>query len=59
MDDRDRAEMHALLDQFRKAMARENEALFFDRDARVRIGEVIGNTMRQGGSEFGYLRRRA
>jgi hypothetical protein len=53
MDDRDRAEMHALLDQFRKAMARENEALFFDRDARVRIGEVIGNTMRQGGSEFG------
>ena len=33
MTDRDRDEMQALLDQFRKAMARENEAQLFDQDA--------------------------
>ena len=40
---KDRAtEMKALLDQFREAMARENEALVYDKTARERIGEMIG-----------------
>jgi hypothetical protein len=45
----DRAEMQALLDQFRKAMTRENDVLLYDREARIRIGEMIGSAVRQGG----------
>jgi hypothetical protein len=58
-DDRDRAEMRALCDQFRELMAREVDQQLFDSVTCVRIGEIIGSTTRQGGSEFGYLRRRA
>ena len=58
MTDRDRAEMQALLDQFRKAMARENEVQLFDHEARQRIGKMIGKATREGGSDFGYLPRR-
>jgi hypothetical protein len=58
MTDRDRDEMQALLDQFRKAMARENEAQLFDQDARKRIGEMIGKATREGGADFGYLPQR-
>ena len=58
MADLDRAEMEALLDQFRRDMARENDVLLFDHEARQRIGEMIGKAVRQGGSEFEYLRRR-
>jgi low affinity Fe/Cu permease len=54
----DRAEMQALLDQFRRDMARENDVLLFDHEARQRIGEMIGKAVRQGGSELEYLRRR-
>ena len=50
MDDRARAEMQALLDQFREAMARENAELLFDQAAKVRIGEAIGTAARQGRS---------
>jgi hypothetical protein len=38
MDDRDRAEMQALCDQFRREMAREVDEPLFDHDARARIG---------------------
>jgi hypothetical protein len=43
----------------RQAMACEVDQQLFDSEGRVRVGEMIGSTMRQGGSEFGYLRRRA
>jgi hypothetical protein len=56
MTDRDRDEMQALLDQSRRAMARENKAPPFDQDAKQRIGEMIGKA--QQGSEFGYLLQR-
>jgi hypothetical protein len=58
MTDCDRAEMRALCDQFRQAMARENDVLLYDREARMRTGEIIGSALHQGGSGFGYLRRR-
>jgi hypothetical protein len=58
MTDRDRAELRALCDQFRRAMASENDVLLYDQDAKPRIGEMIGSAVRRGGSEFGYLRRR-
>ena len=56
---KDRAEMKALLDQFREAMARENEALVYDKTARERIGEMIGRSTRPDGNVFAYLRRKA
>jgi hypothetical protein len=59
MDDSDRAEIRALCDQFRQLMARQVEVPLFDNEARVRIGEMSGSAVRDGGSEFGYLRRRA
>jgi hypothetical protein len=57
MDDRDRAEMRALADQFRELMARQNEVAPFNEAARQRIGDAIGKAARQGGSGFTYLRR--
>jgi hypothetical protein len=54
MDDPDRAEMRALLDQFRELMAREVEAPLFDQEARQRIGHMIGSAVRRGGSAFSY-----
>jgi hypothetical protein len=39
-------------------MARENDVLLYDRKARMRTGVIVGSAVRQGGSEFGYLRRR-
>jgi hypothetical protein len=56
MTDRDRAEMRALCDQFRRAMARENDVLLFDRDARIRIGEAIGKAARHGRSDYAAVR---
>ncbi len=58
MDDRDRAEMQALCDEFRELMARDVDKQLFDDEARRRMGELIGSTARRGGSQFGYLRRR-
>jgi hypothetical protein len=58
MDDSDRAEIRALCDQFRQLMARQVEVPLFDNEARVRIGEMIGGAVREGGSEIGYLRQR-
>jgi hypothetical protein len=54
MTDRDRAEMRALCDQFRREMARQVDEQMCDHEARQRIGQMIGQA-RQG-SEFGYLR---
>jgi hypothetical protein len=50
--------MRALCDQFRQLMARQVEVPLFDNEARVRIGEMIGGAVREGGSEIGYLRQR-
>jgi hypothetical protein len=58
MTDHDRAEMQGLLDQFRKAVAREHEVLLYDHEARQRIGDMIAGAVRQGGSAFGYLPQR-
>ena len=58
MDDRDRAELRALCDLFRRDMARQVDEPPFDHDAKQRIGQVIGKAGRQGGSEFGYLPQR-
>ena len=52
MDDRDRAEMQALCDQFRREMAREVDEPLFDHDARARIGQAIGRSARQGRSDY-------
>ena len=57
MDDRERAEMQALLDQFREAMARENAELLFDQAAKVRIGEAIGKAARQPRSDHVALHK--
>jgi hypothetical protein len=56
MTDRDRAEMRALCNQFRRTMAREVDQALFDDDARVRIGEMIGRAARQGHSDYVALR---
>jgi hypothetical protein len=56
MTDRDRAEMRALCDQFRRDMERENDVLLYDQEARHRIGEMIGKAAQ--GWEFAYLRNR-
>jgi hypothetical protein len=56
MTDRDRAEMQALLDQFRRGMAEEFDQPLFDKEARVRIGETIGKAARQGYSDYIALR---
>jgi hypothetical protein len=56
MTDRDRAEMRALCDQFRRDMARENDVLLFDKESRERIGEAIGRAARQGRSDYVALR---
>jgi hypothetical protein len=56
MTDRDRAEMRALCDQFRRDMERENYVLLYDQEAKQRGGRMIGRA--QQGAEFGYLRRR-
>ena len=55
MDDSERAEMQALLDQFREAIARENAELLFDQAAKVRIGE--GTAARQGRSDYVALHK--
>ena len=47
MTDRDRAEMRALCDQFRQSMARENDVLLYDQEARTRIGEMNGSATRR------------
>ena len=57
MDEFDRAKMRALCDQFRKAMARENEELFDDEGCE-RAGEMIGRAMRRRGSAFAYNSKR-
>jgi hypothetical protein len=51
----DRAEMRALCDQFREAMARENDVLLYDKAARERIGEAIGRAVRKGRSDYAAL----
>ena len=56
MTDRERSEMRALCDQFRRTMAREVDQALFDKDARVRIGEIIGRAARQGRSDYVVLR---
>jgi hypothetical protein len=56
MTDRDRAEMRALCDQFRRDMARENDAALFDHEAKQRIGQMIGQAVRQGQSDYLALR---
>ena len=53
MDDRDRAELRALCDLFRQTMARQVEEPLFDKEARVRIGEMIGRAALVG-SEYAY-----
>jgi hypothetical protein len=58
MTDRDRADMAALCDHFRRDMGRENEVLLYDQEAKQRFGQMIGQAVRKGNSEFGYLRRR-
>ena len=58
MTDLDRAEMRALADQFREAMAREMDQPLFDEEARMRIGRIIGGPVRQGRSDYVALRRR-
>ena len=52
MDDRDRAEVRALCDQFRELMQREIDPPPFDQEARVRIGEAIGRVARRGRSDY-------
>jgi hypothetical protein len=52
MTDRDRAEMRALCDLFRQAIARQVDEPVFDHDARARIGQAIGSAVRDGGSAF-------
>jgi hypothetical protein len=56
MQDLDRTELRALCDQFRQLMARENDALLYDQDALVRVGELIGKAARQGRSDYVVLR---
>jgi len=56
MDDLDRAEMRELCDAFRRAMARGCNVLPFDRDARERIGEMIGRAARRRRSDYAVLR---
>jgi hypothetical protein len=53
MDDADRAEMRALCDAFRDAMARQIEEPVFDQEACQRIGWMIGRAALVG-SEYGY-----
>jgi hypothetical protein len=52
MDD-DHAEMQELCDQFRELMVRENDVLLFDREAQLRIGQLIGRAA-FAGSQYGY-----
>jgi hypothetical protein len=54
MTDRDRAEMQTLLEQFRRAMARRNDVLLYDHEAKQRVGEMIGKAVQPRGSAFGY-----
>src|SRR5581483_3998804 len=54
MDDRDRRELRALCAQFRELMQHGAEEPLFDQQARRRIGEVIGRSLRRGGSPFAY-----
>jgi hypothetical protein len=56
MDDRDRAEMRALCDQFRRTVTRQNEVAMFDEAARIRVGEAIGRAARRGRSDYATLR---
>jgi hypothetical protein len=48
MDDRDRAELRALCDLFRRDMPRQVDEPPFDHDARQRIGQAIGKAGRAG-----------
>jgi hypothetical protein len=52
-DDRDRAEMRALCDQFRREMARQVDEPLFDPAARARIGQMIGRAA-LAGSQYAY-----
>ena len=58
MTDRDRAEMRALSDAFRRDVARQVDEPLFDKDARERIGRMIGGPARQGRSDYVALRDR-
>lgn len=51
-------QMRPLCEAFRHAMARENDVLLFDHEAKQQIGDMIGKAQ-QGASEFGCLRRKA
>jgi hypothetical protein len=53
MTDRDRAEMRALADQFRELMVRDVERTVFDKEACLRIGQMIGRAALVG-SECSY-----
>jgi len=53
MTDRDRADMRALCDQFRRDMGRENAVLLYDQEAKQRFGQMIGQALLEGNSEFG------
>jgi len=45
MTDRDRADMAALCDHFRRDMRRENEVLLYDQEAKQRFGQMIGQAV--------------
>jgi hypothetical protein len=38
-------------------MALKNKVMLFDHEAKQRIGEMIGNAVRRGGSTFSYVSR--
>jgi len=56
MTDPDRAEMQALCEAFRRDMARQVDEQLFDHEARERIGQMIGQAVRQGQSDYAALR---
>jgi hypothetical protein len=56
MIDQDRVKMLELCSQFREAMTHRVHRPVFDNDARVRIGEMIGQAARQGQPDYVALR---
>ena len=55
-DQREHAEMQALLNQFREAMKRENDVMLYDQAAKERIGKAIGRASRQGRWDYAAFR---
>jgi len=54
MDDRDRTEMQALCDLFRRAMACKVGPPVFDQESRERVGDMIGRSARHGRPYHAY-----